>query len=86
MTYAGGFALLAPFKGKLTEIDLGMCLVSEADLAKLKADHPQANIIMTPVADMPKRNSCVAGNVAKQAPPDVAAPLNAAIEEFQKNK
>lgn len=86
MTYAGGFALLAPFKGKLTEIDLTMCLASEADLAEPKADHPQAKIIMTPVADMPKRHVFVAMNVAKQAPPEVAAPLNAAIEEFQKNK
>jgi hypothetical protein len=86
VTYANGFALLAPFKGKLTEINLTMCLASQADLDKLKADHPQAKIITTPVADMPKRHIFVAMNVAKQAPPEVAAPLNAAIDEFRKKE
>lgn len=86
VTYANGFALLAPFKGKLTEINLTMCLASQADLDKLKADHPQAKIITTPVADMPKRHIFVAKNLAKQAPSEVAAPLNAAIEELQKKK
>lgn len=86
VTYANGFALLAPFKGKLTEINLTMCLASQADLDKLKADHPQAKIITTPVADIPKRHIFVAMNLAKQAPPELAAPLNAAIDEFRKKK
>jgi len=86
VTYNNGFALLAPFKGKLTEINLTMCLASQADLDKLKADHPQAKIITTPVADMPKRHIFVAMNLAKQAPPELAAPLNAAIDEFRKKK
>ncbi len=84
VTYAGGFALLAPFKGKLTEINLGMCLATQADFDKLRADHPQAKIITTPVSEIPKRHIFVAMNLAKQAPPELAAPLNAAIEQFRK--
>ena len=84
VTYAGGFALLAPFKGKLTEINLSMCLAAQADLDKLQADHPQAKVVTTPVAEIPKRHIFVAMNLAKQAPPELAAPLNAAIEQFRK--
>lgn len=84
VTYAGGFSLLAPLKGKLTEINLTMSVASEADLAKLQADHPQAKIITTPLAEIPKRHIFVAMNLAKQAPPELAAPLNAAIEQFRK--
>ena len=84
VTYAGGFALLAPFKGKLTEINLTMCVASEADLAKLQADHPQAKILTTPLAEIPKRHIFVARNLAKQAPPELAAVLNAAIEQSRR--
>lgn len=84
VTYAGGFALLAPFKGKLTEINLGMCLASQADFDKLQADHPQAKVITTPVSEIPKRHIFVATNLAKQAPPELAEPLKAAIEAVKK--
>lgn len=84
VTYAGGFALLAPLKGRLVEINLTMCVASQADLDKLQADHPQAKIITTPLAEIPKRHIFVAMNLAKQAPPELAAPLNAAIEQFRK--
>lgn len=86
VTYAGGFALLAPFKGKLTEINLDMCLATQVDLDKLQADHPQAKIITTPEAEIAKRHLPVAMNIANQAPPEVAAPLNAAIEQLRKTK
>jgi len=84
VTYAGGFALLAPFKGKLTEINLSMCMMTQEDLDKLKADHPQAKIITTPVAEIPKRHIGIAMNLSKQVPPELAAPLNAAIEQIRK--
>jgi hypothetical protein len=61
-----------------------MCVASQEDLDKLKADHPQANIITTPVAEIPKRHIGVAMSLARQVPPDLAAPLNAAIEQFRK--
>ena len=86
VTYAGGLTLLAPRKGKLTEINLDMCLISQADLDKLKIDHPDAKITTTPVADIPKRHLGVAMNLVKQAPPDLVAPLQAAIEDFRKSK
>lgn len=84
VTYARGFTLLAPCKGKLTEINLSMCLAAQEDLDKLKADHPEAKIITTPVAEIPKRHIGVAMSLAKQVPPDLAVSLNAAIEQFRK--
>jgi hypothetical protein len=84
VTYAGGFALLAPLKGKLAEIDLSMSMAAQADLDKLKADHPQAKILTTPVAEIPKRHIFVATRLAEQVPPELAAPLNAAIEQVRK--
>jgi len=84
VTYDGGFALLAPLRGRLTEIDLNMSVATQADLDKLKAEHPQAKILTTPLAEIPKRHIFVAMNLAKQAPPEIAAPLNAAIEQFRK--
>jgi hypothetical protein len=84
VTYAGGFARLAPLQGRLTEIDLGMCLASQPDLDKLQADHPQAKILTTPLDEIPKRHIFVARNLAQQAPPELAAPLQAAIENIRK--
>jgi hypothetical protein len=80
VTYAGGLALLAPLKGKLTEIDLSMSLASADDLAKLQVDHPQAKVITLPPAEIVKRHKFIAANLAKQAPPELAAPLKAALE------
>jgi hypothetical protein len=84
VTYAGGFALLAPLKGKLTEIDLSMSLASADDLAKLQADHPKAKILTLEPAEIVKRHIFIAANLAKQAPPELAAPLNAALEAAKK--
>lgn len=80
VTYDGGFALLAPFKGKLVEIDLSMSLASADDLAKLQADHPQARIITLPPAEIVKRHKFIAANLAKQAPPELAAPLKVELD------
>jgi hypothetical protein len=59
-------------------------VAAQADLDKLKADHPEAKIITTPLAEIPKRHIGVAMSLAKQVPPDLAAPLNAAIELVRK--
>ena len=80
VTYNGGFVHLAPLKGKLVEIDLTMSVADEADLNKLKADHPGAKIITIPPAEIVKRHKFIAANLAKQAPPSLAAPLKAALE------
>lgn len=79
VTYAGGFAHLAPLKGQLTEIDLSMSLASAEDLAKLQADFPQAKIITLTPDEIAKRHKFIAQNLAKQAPPELAAPLKAAL-------
>jgi hypothetical protein len=84
VTYAGGFSLLAPLKGNLTEIDLSMSVASADDFAKLRADHPKAKIVTLEPAEIVKRHIFVATNLANQAPPELAAPLNAAIKEFRK--
>lgn len=84
VTYDGGFIHLAPFKGKLVQINLGMSAATQADLDKLQADHPGAKIITTPLAEIPKRHIGVAMNLVKQLPPELAATLNTAIEEFRK--
>ena len=84
VTYAEGLALLAPLKGQLVEINLSMCVVAQEDLTKLKSDHPEAEIITTPYAEMPKRHIAVATLLAKQAPPALAAPLHDAIERFRR--
>ena len=64
-----------------------MSITSPADLDKFKADHPNMKItgLLTP-EEIVKRHSGAAANIAKQAPPDLAAPLNAAIEQFRKTK
>jgi hypothetical protein len=79
VTHAGGFVHLAPLKGKLTEIDLSMSLSSAADLAKLQADHAKAKILTLEPAEIVKRHKFIAQNLAKQAPPELAAPLKAAL-------
>lgn len=80
LTYAGGLVLLVPLKGKLTEIDLSMSLASADALEKLQADHPQAKIISLPPAEIVRRHKFIAANLAKQAPPELAAHLRAALE------
>ncbi len=79
VTYDDGFAHLAPLKGQLTEIDLSMSLASPADLAKLQADHPEAKILTLPPEEIVKRHKFIAANLAKLAPPQLAAPLRAAL-------
>ena len=80
MTYDGGFTHLAPFKGKLSEIDLTMSVASQADLDKLQADHPQAKILIITPEEIVKRHKFIAADLAKQAPPELAAPFKAALE------
>lgn len=81
VTYEGGFELLAPLKGQLVEIDLTMSVASQADLDKLRADHPQAKILTIPPAEIVKRHKFIAANLAKQAPAELAAPLKEALEQ-----
>lgn len=85
ITYTDGFAHLAPLKDKLLEFNITMSIASPADLDKFKADHPKMKItgLLTP-EEIVKRHSGAAANIARQAPPELAAPLQAAIEQFRK--
>jgi len=85
ITYTDGFAHLAPLKDKLVEFNITMSIASPADLDKFKADHPNMKItgLLTP-EEIVKRHSGAAANIAKQAPPELAAPLNAALEAAKK--
>ncbi|TVQ03710.1 MAG: hypothetical protein EA381_01075 [Planctomycetaceae bacterium] len=84
VTYDGGFVLLAPLKGQLEEIDLTMSVASQADLEKLQTDHPQARVLTIAPAEIVKRHKFIAAKLAKQAPPELAVPLNAALEQVEK--
>jgi hypothetical protein len=85
ITYTGGFAHLAPLKDRLVEFNITMSIASSADLDRFKADHPNMKItgLLTP-EEIVKRHSGAAANIAKQAPPELAAPLVAALEQFRK--
>jgi len=81
ISYDDGFAHLAPLKDRLVEMNLTMSIASPADLAKFKADHPNAKItgLLTP-EEIVKRHRGAAANIAKQAPPELAAPIKAALD------
>ena len=85
ITYTDGFAHLAPLKDRLVEFNITMSIASPADLDKFKADHPNMKItgLLTP-EEIAKRHSGAAANIVKQAPPELAAPLKAAIEQLRK--
>lgn len=85
ITYTEGFAHLAPLKDRLVEFNITMSIASSADLDRFKADHPNMKItgLLTP-EEIVKRHSGAAANIAKQAPPELAAPLVAALEQFRK--
>lgn len=81
VTYAGGLEHLKPLAGQLTEINLGMCLVSPDDLALLQQDHAGAQVVTMTPAQIARTHKWVAGNLAEQAPADLAEPLRLALAE-----
>jgi len=84
VTYDNGLSLLAPMKGRLTELDLTMSVVADADLAKLKGDHPAVKVTTIPATEIVKRHRYIAQNLARAAPPELAAPLKAALAATEK--
>ncbi len=79
VAYAGGLEHLAPLAGRLKTIDLRMCLIAEGDLARLRAEHPGAEIKVSTPEEIAKGHIGVARKLAQIAPADLAAPLQAAI-------
>lgn len=86
VTYEGGFEHLLPMKGRLKTLDLSMSLVNAVDLKRVQADHPDAAIITIPPAEIVKRHSGVAGQLARIATGPAAEELKKALAEFEANK
>lgn len=86
VTYDGGFKHLLPMKGRLQTLDLSMSLVNIADLERVRADHPDAQIATIPPAEIVKRHSYVAARIASVATGEAADELKKAIAEFEASK
>jgi hypothetical protein len=86
VTYEDGFALLAPLKGRLKELDLTMSVVNEDDLKRVQADHPDAKITTIPAEEIVKRHSGVANTLARISTGEAAEKLKKAIAEYQPKK
>lgn len=77
--YQDGLSHLAPLKGRLKSIDLSMSVVSDADLQRLRAEHPEATITILSAPEIVKRHRYVAASLARQADGERAEQLKAAI-------
>jgi hypothetical protein len=73
-------------KGRLKTLDLSMSVVNDADLKRVKADHPDAKIITIPPAEIVKRHSGVANSLARIATGEAAEELKKAIAEHKPEK
>lgn len=83
VAYDGGLEHLLPMKGRLKTLDLSMSLVNDADLERVRADHPDAKITTIAPAEIVKRHSFVAARIARIATGPAAAELKRAIAEFE---
>lgn len=82
VTYAGGLDYLKPLAGRLRLIDLTGSLITEADLAMAKADHPQVEIRTSTPEQVGKGHAGVAARLAKEdLPPELGEPLRKTISE-----
>ena len=77
--YDGGLAQLAPMRGRLTKLDLSMSLVNADDLARFKADHPEAVITTISPAEIVKRHRFIAAKLAKQATGPIGEEMKRAV-------
>jgi hypothetical protein len=86
ITYDGGFEHLLPMKGRLKNLDLTMSVVNEDDLKRVRADHPDVKITIIPPAEIVKRHSGIANNLARIATGEAAEKLKKAIAEHKTDK
>lgn len=86
VTYDEGFALLAPMKGRLQELDLAMSVVNDADLQRVQADHPETRITILPPEEIVKRHVGVANRLARIATGEAAENLKQAIADDRARK
>lgn len=86
VTYEGGLKYLLAMKGQLKVLDLSMSLVNAADLALLRADHPNAKITTIAPAEIVNRHQFVASRIARIAMGEAAEELKQALVEFEAKK
>jgi len=80
VTYDNGLDHLKPLAGQLKLIDLRQSLITEADLARLKADHPEAMIESSTPEEVGKGHKGVANRLSRmELPPELGEPLRAAM-------
>lgn len=79
VTYREGLEFLKPCTGRVKRIDLRMCLVPPDDLARVKADHPVAEILTSTPEQIVKTHGPVANRILEKAGQPVGQPLAAAL-------
>lgn len=85
VTYEDGLAHLKPLAGQLQQLNLDMCLISDADLERVRADHPDLEITkMAPEAIVAGHRG-VANRLAAHpdVPAELAEPLKQALQESE---
>ncbi len=80
VSYENGLDHLEPMAGQLKSIDLRMNVVSAADLEALKEAHPEAEVLTNTPEEIAKGHIGVARRLVRLAPPELAGPLEAAVE------
>jgi len=81
VTYENGLDHLKPLAGQLKTIDLRGSLITEADLTRLKADHPEATIEFSTPEQVGKGHRGVANSLSGlELPPELGEPLKAAMD------
>jgi len=81
ITYDNGFIHLKPLAGQLEKINLRMSLFRDEDLQRLRADHPEAEIVTQTPQEIVQTHPWIANQLTRLAPPEVAAPLEAALAD-----
>ncbi len=84
--YEGGLEFLAPLSGQLQKIDLRMSLVSEDDLERLRAEHPEAEILTSTPEEIVRGHIGVARDLVRKGPEELTDPLQAAIDAVMEKK
>ncbi len=80
VTYENGLDHLKPLAGKLKSLDLGMSLVTRADLERVRSDHPALEITPSTPAEVVKGHRGVANQLARlDLPPELGEPLREAL-------
>lgn len=81
VTYDDGLALLAPLKDRLTQLDLSMSVVNDADLERFRAEFPGVTVKTMTAEEIVKRHIGVARTLARIATGAAGEKLKQAVAE-----